>query len=127
MYKFLIGVPAESINDTVALGTKYSDVRIIKRKAQHIAISHLQNLDPLPQAINPKPATPDKRLTVVFDFYFQYSRVRDEDNYHLTAKGFLDALVEMGILISDDSLHLKFGGINLLVDKDRPRCEIIIS
>lgn len=125
-FHFIIPVPPESINETVALGTHYSDVRLVKRKWQHITISHLnaQRLD------NPDPYAGfpcEKKVKATFTFYFKFDRARDEDNYSLSAKGILDGLVEMGVLFADSSPFVTFGGVILKVDHDRPRCEVSLE
>lgn len=125
-FSFIIPVPPESINETVALGTHYSDVRLVKRKWQHITISHLnaQRLDnPAPYAGFPC----EKKVKATFTFYFKFERARDEDNYSLSAKGILDGLVEMGVLYADSSSFVTFGGVILEVDYERPRCEVKIE
>lgn len=125
-FSFVIPVPPESVNETVALGTHYSDVRLIKRKWQHITISHLnaQRLDnPAPYAGFPC----EKKVKATFTFYFKFDRARDEDNYSLSAKGILDGLVEMGVLFADSEAFVTFGGVVLKVDYDRPRCEVTLE
>lgn len=126
LYKFIIPVPPESINETVALGTMYSDVRLIKRHWQKLTLQHLssQKLDD-PSLYPDEPF--EKKVKATFNFYFKFKRRRDEDNYSLSAKGILDGLVEMGVLFADEQNFVTFGGINLLIDYDRPRCEVILE
>lgn len=125
-FNFVIPVPPESINETVALGTHYSDVRLVKRKWQHLTITHLnaQSLD------NPEPYKSfpiENKVRATFTFYFKFDRARDEDNYSLSAKGILDGLVEMGVLFADSAAFVTFGGVVLKVDHDRPRCEVLLE
>lgn len=125
-FQFVIPVPPESINETVALGTHYSDVRLIKRKWQHITISHLnsQRLDDREKFEN---LPFENKVKATFTFYFKFDRARDEDNYSLSAKGILDGLVEMGVLFADSAPFVTFGGVVLEVDHDRPRCEVTLQ
>lgn len=125
-FNFVIPVPPESINETVALGTHYSDVRLIKRKWQHITISHL-NSQRLDDPHNYENLPFEHKVKATFTFYFKFDRARDEDNYSLSAKGILDGLVEMGVLFADSAPFVTFGGVVLEVDHDRPRCEVALE
>lgn len=58
-------------------------------------------------------------------FVFPEQRRRDRDNLLSRAKPCLDAIVDAGLLLDDDSEHLEIGKVDILVDPGRAPLTII--
>lgn len=58
-------------------------------------------------------------------FVFAQERRRDIDNLTSMAKPAIDAVVDSGLILDDDSTHLEIGKISAEVDKDRAPLTII--
>lgn len=63
------------------------------------------------------------RLDLIFIYATSYRR--DMDNLIAAFKGGLDALVSAGLLVDDDADHLVWGGMSVLIDKDRAPLTIV--
>jgi hypothetical protein len=66
-------------------------------------------------------------LIVLIKIYFKNYRSRDIDNYmaSLGVKGIIDGIVSCGLIPDDDAAHLNYS-IDLLIDKENPRTEVIL-
>ncbi|GAI70310.1 unnamed protein product [marine sediment metagenome] len=58
-------------------------------------------------------------------FVFAEQRRRDRDNLLATFKPGLDAIVDAGLLLDDDSEHLDIGKVDILVDPERTPLTLI--
>ena len=58
-------------------------------------------------------------------FIFPIQRRRDPDNCLARFKPGLDAIVQAGLILDDDTEHLKIGNPDILVDSDRAPLTII--
>ena len=63
------------------------------------------------------------RIDLIFIYGTAYRR--DMDNLIASFKGGLDALVMAGALVDDDAAHLVWGGMNVIIDKDRAPLTIV--
>jgi len=64
----------------------------------------------------------------VSPYYFHKDkRRRDEDNFQAMLKGTYDGIVDAGLVLDDDSLHMHKHTPTFLVDKENPRVEIVIE
>jgi hypothetical protein len=66
-------------------------------------------------------------LIVLIKIYFQAKRDRDIDNYmsSIAVKGIIDGIVSCELIPDDDAAHLNYS-IDLLIDKENPRTEVIL-
>jgi len=71
----------------------------------------------------PLPLFTKARLNLTFVFPEQ--RRRDRDNMLSSAKPGIDAIVDAGLLLNDDSEHLQIGRVDILVDPERAPLTII--
>ena len=69
--------------------------------------------------------TPFEKARIDLTFVFATNRKRDRDNLIARFKPGLDALVDANILTDDSSKCVKFGEINIEVDKSRAPMTII--
>lgn len=60
-------------------------------------------------------------------FYHKISRRRDEDNHQGMLKAAYDGIVDSGLVVDDDSKHMKKYPPEFLIDKKNPRVEIRIE
>jgi Holliday junction resolvase RusA-like endonuclease len=60
-------------------------------------------------------------------FYCRTARRRDEDNYQGMLKATYDGIVDAGLVIDDDSEHMRKEPPEFKVDKINPRVEILIE
>ena len=58
-------------------------------------------------------------------FVFAEHRRRDRDNCLASFKPGIDAIVDAGLLLDDDSEHLQIGKVDILVDPERVPLTII--
>lgn len=66
--------------------------------------------------------------TISATIYFSTSRRRDADNFEYGLKKILqDSLVRCGFLPDDSPEHVSWGGVALLVDRENPRTEVILT
>lgn len=66
-----------------------------------------------------------EKADYILRFYFSCKRRRDDDNLIASMKSAIDGIVKSGILADDDQLKLR--GVDKLIDKDKPRVELIIT
>lgn len=68
-----------------------------------------------------------EEIHIVFKIYFSTKRNRDVDNYmaSLGIKGIIDGIVEAEF-IPDDSMQYLNYSIDLLIDKENPRTEVLL-
>jgi len=57
-------------------------------------------------------------------FYHAKKRRRDQWNYAAMLKGYIDGVVDSGLLVDDDSEHLTTEPVSFKADKDYPRVEL---
>jgi len=68
---------------------------------------------------------PFKKASLHWTFIYAAKRERDADNLIASCKVAQDALVDAGILLSDDAEHLQIKGVEILVDRKRAPLTII--
>jgi len=68
---------------------------------------------------------PFAKARLSLTFVFPEQRRRDRDNMLSRAKPGLDAIVDAGLLLDDDSEHLEIGKVDILVDPGRAPLTII--
>ena len=71
----------------------------------------------------PLPLFTKARLNLTFVFPEQ--RRRDRDNCLASFKPGIDAIVDAGLLLDDDSEHLEIGKVDILVDPERAPLTVI--
>jgi len=66
-------------------------------------------------------------LIVIFKVYFRIKRSRDIDNYmaSLGIKGIIDGIVSCGLIPDDNEKYLNYS-VDLLIDKENPRTEVLL-
>ena len=66
-------------------------------------------------------------LIVLIKLYFGTQRTRDIDNYmgSVDVKGIIDGIVSCELIPDDDAAHLNYS-VDLLIDKENPRTEVIL-
>ena len=66
-------------------------------------------------------------LVVLIKVYFKTKRARDIDNYmsSIAVKGIIDGIVQIGIIPDDNAEYLNYS-VDLLIDKENPRTEVIL-
>ena len=68
------------------------------------------------------------KFAEVSAYYFHKDkRRRDEDNFQSMLKATYDGVVDSGLVVDDDSLHMRKHPPTFLVDKLNPRVEIVIE
>jgi hypothetical protein len=75
-----------------------------------------------------RPKKPIKKAILNFKLYFETNRKRDSQNY--IAGGLIamiDSLVKLGIIVDDNYKVIGDPAVELYIDKDNPRTEIIIE
>ena len=72
----------------------------------------------------PKWKAPDK-AKIHLTFIYGTNRKRDEDNLVAMFKRGQDMLVRAGVIIADDSEHLKLGNVDIVVDKRQAPSTIV--
>ncbi len=70
---------------------------------------------------------PWERAVATVTFYWPDNRRRDEDNAVASLKAAYDGLVEAGLVVDDDSRHLRREMPIFAVDKAHPRVEMVIE
>ena len=68
--------------------------------------------------------TPWEKAQVKAVFYHAQKRRRDEWNYAAMLKGYVDGVVDAGLLVDDDSEHLGTLPVGFEIDKKCPRVEL---
>ncbi len=68
---------------------------------------------------------PFEKAKLRWTFIFGVKRKRDADNLIASCKVSQDALVDAGILLSDDTEHLQIGKVDILVDPERAPLTVI--
>ena len=69
-----------------------------------------------------------KKASVTFDIYFKVNRRRDKQNYLGGGLiSWLDALVDLKVIVDDNSDCIGQPMVNFYVDKTNPRTEITIE
>lgn len=58
-------------------------------------------------------------------FVFPQHRLRDQDNLQSRFKPGLDAIVDSGLILDDDTEHLEIGKVDILVDSERAPLTVI--
>lgn len=68
-----------------------------------------------------------EEIHIIFKTYFQTKRTRDIDNYmaSLGIKGIIDGIVSCGLIPDDNEKYLNYS-IDLLIDKENPRTEVLL-
>ncbi len=66
-------------------------------------------------------------LIVIFKVYFKTKRNRDIDNYmaSLGVKGIIDGIVSCGLIPDDSEQYLNYS-VDLLIDKENSRTEVLL-
>ena len=66
-------------------------------------------------------------IHIVFKVYFSTKRSRDIDNYmaSLGIKGIIDGIVSCGLIPDDNEKYLNYS-VDLLIDKENPRTEVLL-
>jgi len=70
--------------------------------------------------------TPWKKAVCLPIFYSKTNIRKDSDNFCSMLKPAYDGLTDAGLIIDDDSKHLKREECRFLKDKDNPRIELVI-
>lgn len=60
-------------------------------------------------------------------FYFQINRKRDRNNYMAMLKSTIDGIVDAGLILDDNSEHIRETWPEMLIDENNPRVEILIE
>lgn len=69
-----------------------------------------------------------KKATITFDIYFKVNRRRDKQNYLGGGLiSWLDAMVDLKIIVDDNANCIGQPVVRFYIDKDRPRTEILIE
>jgi crossover junction endodeoxyribonuclease RusA len=70
---------------------------------------------------------PWEHAVATVTFFWADGRRRDEDNAIASLKAAYDGIVEAGLIVDDDSRHLRREMPVFLVDKKNPRVEIVVT
>lgn len=68
-----------------------------------------------------------EEIHIIFKVYFKSSRKRDIDNYmaSLGIKGIIDGIVSSELIPDDNEKYLNYS-VDLLIDKENPRTEVLL-
>lgn len=75
-----------------------------------------------PQVFGP----PWERVTARATFFHKVRRRRDDVNHLAMLKPAYDGIVDAGLIVDDDSEHLRTLGASFEIDKHNPRVELLI-
>jgi len=93
-------------------------------KAYHDAVFYYC-VDARNRALKAGMSFPFAKARLDLTFVFPQKRRRDRDNMLSQAKPGIDAIVDAGLLLDDDSEHLEIGEINILVEPERAPLTVI--
>lgn len=74
-----------------------------------------------------QPTEPIENAAVVYRFFVPDNRRRDEANMVQMVKPAIDGVVDAGLIVDDCWQHLTIAGVEVAIDRDRPRVELIFS
>jgi len=122
LYKIIIPVIPDSINEAMSYQDSWASLAVIKKKWEQLARVTIREK----VAEGSLPSKLREPITIKYKMYFTSKMRRDPDNYFLMTKGITDALVREGLIADDDYTRLRFNGIEVIIDPDRPRVEMFI-
>jgi len=94
--------PELSPNARIHWRVKAQAVRIARAEVGWLAKAEWHSEKPMPRAV------------VSYEFTVTVIRLRDQDNFITRCKAWQDGLIDAGILVFDDSKHLKIGSVSFI-------------